>query len=182
MIKFFIILILSFSILPIRIISADISFEKLFYNQLKTFPQEKIYTQTDKANYWIKDTIWFRSFLVDNTSLIQDSTSRYIYAELIDPYDSIVSRVKIRPENLVYSGYIVIHDDIPAGDYQLRFYTRYMENLGENYFYRKKISIKNNLLENYKIDVIGLNNSKKQLNYIFCIKNPILHLCRKMYD
>jgi hypothetical protein len=115
--------------------------EQRFAEQNKAFPMEKIHVQTDKSSYLSGEDIWFRIFLVNALSLRPDTSSRYVYAELINPEKEVAGRVKIRPEAGAYHGHITLPEDIAAGIYQLRFYTRFMETQGEEYFFRKKITI-----------------------------------------
>lgn len=112
-----------------------------FQNQYLLFPQEKIYTQLDKQFYVSGEDIWFRAHLVNALTHMPDSSSRYIYAELIDPIDNVVKRVKVRSENGTYPGHISLPEDMAEGNYQLRFYTRFMENLGDDYFFKRAIRI-----------------------------------------
>lgn len=123
-----------------------------FANQLASYPQEKLYVQTDKPDYIAGEDVWFRIYLVDNVSHTPDSTSRYVYGELINPHDSIVSRVKIRPTHGAYHGHFKLDQRLPEGDYMLRFYTRFMEGTGEEYFYRKRISVGDPLTGTYRTE------------------------------
>ena len=66
----------------------------LFDNQLTVFPQEKIYVHTDKPYYISGERIWFRAYLADAINHVPSPASRYVYVELINPLDSIVTRVK----------------------------------------------------------------------------------------
>ncbi|MCL1937839.1 MAG: MG2 domain-containing protein [Candidatus Azobacteroides sp.] len=110
--------------------------------QLIVFPQEKIYVQTDKPYYMNGEKIFFRVFLLDAFSNKQDTLSRYVYVELIHPADSIVQRVKIRPdENHLFYGAIPLRENLPQGDYNIRAYTRYMQNQGESSFFSKQVRI-----------------------------------------
>ena len=125
---------------------ADTSFLKIEANlltQLKAFPQEKIHLHTDRDFYVPGEKIWFRAYLVDAATHRYPTNSRYIYVELIDVRDSLVSRVMIRPENELYYGHLFLSEIIPEGNYTLRAYTRYMENLGDDYFFKKNIRIGN---------------------------------------
>ncbi|MFV0505377.1 MAG: TonB-dependent receptor plug domain-containing protein [Bacteroidales bacterium] len=117
------------------------SVEYRFSKQASLYPQEKIYVQIDKSFYITGEYIWFRAHLVDAMSNIPDTTSRYIYAELINPLDSVVVRVKVRPQDGAYSGYIPLAEELPEGDYQLQFYTRFMEGLGSEYFFKRALKI-----------------------------------------
>ena len=117
------------------------SISTLFNKQLQIYPQEKLYVQTDKTYYVGGEDIWFRAHLTDYTSHIPDTISRYIYTELIDPQNTVVARVKTRPREGAYYGYIHLDELLPEGNYQLRSYTRYMEGLGESYLFRKALYI-----------------------------------------
>ncbi|MDR2087719.1 MAG: TonB-dependent receptor plug domain-containing protein [Dysgonamonadaceae bacterium] len=125
-----------------------------FIRQLQSYPQEKIHVQTDKTYYLTGETVLFRIYLVDALSHLPDTTSRYVYAELINPLDSVVRRVKIRPIDGVYYGQIVLEEELPEGDYLLRFYTRFMEGLGEDYFFKKRITIGDPLSALYRTETV----------------------------
>ncbi|MDL2210999.1 TonB-dependent receptor plug domain-containing protein [Bacteroides sp. OttesenSCG-928-M17] len=114
-----------------------------FHTQLTAFPQEKIHVHTDRNRYSPAEKIWFKVYLLDSYLHQQKEQSRYVYVELISPQDSVKNRVMIRPQENLYHGHIDIPEKLPEGTYTLRAYTRYMENLGEDYFFRKKIEIAN---------------------------------------
>ncbi|WP_106832145.1 Plug domain-containing protein [Parabacteroides pacaensis] len=124
----------------------------LFDKQLKSYPQEKLYVRTDKPYYIGGEDIWFRAYLTDYTSHIPDTTSRYIYTELINPLDSVISRIKTIPRKGAYYGYIHLDESLPEGNYQLRSYTKYMEGLGDSCLYRKSIYIGDPLSAIYRTD------------------------------
>jgi len=110
--------------------------------QLLVFPHEKIYLHTDKPYYITGEKIFFRAFLLDALSNQLTEFSRYVYVELINPADSVVQRLKIRPdENNLFYGAILLPEDLPQGAYKIRAYTRYMLNQGESSFFSKYIRI-----------------------------------------
>jgi len=121
-----------------------------FVKQSMIYPQEKIYAQIDKPYYITGENIWFKAYLVDSKYHIPDTTSRYVYAELINPVDTLVRRVKIRPVKGVYKGYFDLPEDLPEGTYQMRFYTRFMEGLGEEYYFRRTVYIGDPLTALYR--------------------------------
>jgi len=90
------------------------------------------------------EKIWFKAYVVDAFSHQSPTYSRYAYIELINSSDSLVHRVMVSPDEkgLLY-GSIFLSERIPEGDYTLRAYTRYMENLGDDYFFKKTIRIAN---------------------------------------
>lgn len=129
------------------------SIKNNFRKQAQLFPQEKLYVQIDKPYYITGEDIWFRGHLTDALTLLPDTTSRYIYAELIDPTDFVQVRVKIRPQNGAYSGYIRLDEELPEGEYQLRFYTKFMEGLGDDFFFKRTIRIGDPLSALYRTEL-----------------------------
>ena len=121
----------------------DISetFIECFEKQLSLFPQEKIHLHTDKPYYLSGERIWFRAHVANAATHIPFPISRYVYVELINPLDSIVTRVKILEDEGAYHGYLLIPDDVPEGDYTMRAYTTFMQSLEEHYFFTKTIRI-----------------------------------------
>jgi len=124
-----------------RIISPTTNLAALFENQLAIFPQEKIYVHTDKPYYISGERIWFRAHMADAATHAPVSASRYVYVELVNPLDSIVTRIKILEEGGAYHGHLHIPDTIPEGDYTLRAYTHYMRSQDDNYFFTKTVRI-----------------------------------------
>lgn len=124
------------SLLPIDTV------ENNLLQQILTYPQEKIYVQTDKGGYLSGERIWFRAHMQDAFSHKPIFLSRYIYVELINPFDNLVDRVKIRPDSTgVYSGFIDLHDDLSEGSYTIRAYTQYMRNGGEETYAKRNIDV-----------------------------------------
>ncbi|MFC0875243.1 hypothetical protein ACE01N_01545 [Saccharicrinis sp. FJH2] len=104
---------------------------------------EKIYLHSDRSLYQPGDDIWFKSYLVEALSNQLTSHSKVVYVELISPDTLILNHHSIRQINGTGYGVFHLSDSIPAGEYFLRAYTAYMKNFGENFFYLKKISVKN---------------------------------------
>lgn len=100
--------------------------------QAEAFPQEKIHLHIDKPSYLSGERIWFRAHLVNATIHTPLSVSKYVYAELINSEQQIISRVKVRKEES-YSGYISIAEDLPEGNYFIRAYTLFMNNMKGKY-------------------------------------------------
>lgn len=113
-------------------------------NQFGYFPQEKIYVHTDRNLYVPGEKIWFKVYLADALTMQSPTYSRFVYVELINSADSLIDRVMIRQdEKGLYYGHIFLADLISAGTYTLRAYTRFMENMGEETYFKKEIKIGN---------------------------------------
>lgn len=110
--------------------------------QLWFYPQEKIYLHCDKPSYISGETVWFRIYLVDASSHIPVQLSKYVYVELVNDKSNVVARVKIRPDNNnLYHGYLKLPEELSGGSYNLKVYTKYLSNLGSDFFYSKNILI-----------------------------------------
>lgn len=126
-------------------IPGGISFEMRalhrFLLGLKTELQEKIYLQTDRDIYEAGDVIWFRAWQVSAATHVQPGFSRFLYVELVDRQDSVCERVKIPYRDSLFAGYLLLSEKLKPGDYYLRTYSRWMQNLGEDFIFKKKINV-----------------------------------------
>lgn len=113
--------------------------------QIKSFPQEKIYIQTDKPYYAAGERLWFRAYIVHASLNTPFEISRYIYVELLNSTNEVIIRKKIRPIDEMFFGQIDISAEMPEGWYSLRAYTNYMRNAGEEWFYNRQLYIGNPL-------------------------------------
>lgn len=117
-------------------------FSKLWYYT----PQEKVYLHSDKPYYSAGEEIWFKAYLVNASTHKPNTKSQFIYVELIDNSDSVITRVKIRKDSLTgFDGNIKLSPEIQEGTYNLRAYTYWMQNVPVDFFYSKNIFIGNNI-------------------------------------
>lgn len=143
------------------------------WTQTYLFPQEKLYLQTDKPTYVAGEKIWFRAFLVNALSNKPEQGSRYIYTELVNPFDSVVYRVKVRPDtDSVFAGYLKLSQTLPEGRYILRAYTRYMENQGEESFFRKTLPVVSPLSRSVQLTSAFRADEQGKITGYFNFKHP----------
>ena len=116
------------------------SLTSCFLSQLSIFPQEKVYLHTDKGTYLAGDTLWFRSYIVD-AALHKPLCDKYIYVELVNPLDSIISQALVRSDNGIYQGYLSLARELADGEYTLRAYSRYMLKNANECIFRRPIRI-----------------------------------------
>lgn len=117
------------------------NFAKYWHN----LPQEKVYLHTDKPYYSAGENIWFKAYLVNAATHFANARSQYVYVELINQTDSVVSRVKIKKDSIAFSGHIYLKPELPKGDYVLRAYTSWMRNIPNDFFFKKNIYIGNEI-------------------------------------
>ena len=108
-------------------------------------PQEKVYLQTDKPYYSAGEDIWLKAYLVNAATHKATTLSRFIYVELIDKSDSVLTRIKIKRDSLGFSGSVKLKPELPAGYYALRAYTYWMQNTSDDFFFTKRIYIGNSI-------------------------------------
>ncbi|MDR2148575.1 MAG: TonB-dependent receptor plug domain-containing protein [Tannerella sp.] len=137
-------------------------------NQLIAFPQEKLYLHTDRNFYVPGEKIWFKAYLVNAITHQEPTRSRYVYVELINASDSLIERVMLlKNADNMFHGNIFLSEIIPEGFYTLRAYTRYMENLGENYFFEKNIQIGNLNTDNQSVKSKNKKSENKDYDVSF---------------
>lgn len=160
--------------------------EELFINkissqlveQIKVYPQEKLYVHTDKPHYISGEKIWFRIHLVDAVFNKQANASRYAYVDLINPLGEVENRVKIRPDSTgLFYGHLSLEENLIEGQYSIRAYTEFMKNIGDDYLYKQAVYISNPKLlkidatteftyknnEEVKASIKIIDNSKKEI-------------------
>lgn len=130
-------------------------------NQIKSFPQEKIYIQIDKPYYSAGERLWFRAYIVHAALHIPMNLSRYIYVELLNSDNEVVVRKKIRPVDNMHFGQLDLSPEIAKGWYSLRAYTNYMRNIDEEWFFRRYIFIGNSLKRNAESENPQKSEKKK---------------------
>ena len=116
-----------------------------FTKQWMNAPQEKVYLQTDKPYYSAGEDIWFKGYLVNAATLKPTAFSKFIYVELVSKLDSVLYRVKIKKDSLGFAGHIKLKPEIPSGNYSLRAYTYWMQNISNDFFFSKNILIGNGI-------------------------------------
>lgn len=159
-------------------IQAQLSLDTIashLWRQTCLFPNEKIHLHTDRSLYVGGDTLWFRAYLVNALDNKPEKTSRYVYTELVNPFGTVVNRVKIRQDtDSLYYGYLPLDVDLPSGEYMVRAYTRYMKNSEESFFFRKPVRVVQTLGKSVKAEVDFCGKAgRKQVKGIVGLKNVV---------
>ncbi|WP_455585811.1 TonB-dependent receptor plug domain-containing protein [Bacteroides sp.] len=116
-----------------------------YFHTLQSVPQEKLYLHLDKPYYGAGDHIWYKGYLVNAISHMNDSKSNFIIAELVNQTDSVILRKKIRRDSLGFQNAFELPGTLPAGDYYLRGYTHWMLNEDPAFFYSHNLKIGNSI-------------------------------------
>ncbi len=109
---------------------------------LERQPDEKIYLHTDRDTYSNNDTIWYKIYLLQGQTLIPENGNRNVYVELINQNDTLKIRHLHQTSNGFGKGQLCLSDfKLSAGNYELRAYTSFQRNYGDDFLYRKNIQI-----------------------------------------
>jgi hypothetical protein len=109
-----------------------------------SFGPEKLYLQFDKSTYVMPDTIWFKAYLVNASTLDNTGPSGLIHTELIDESGKIVANKAFNTIlGVTWGSYKIDKEQMSPGNYTFRAYTNWMQNFGSEFFFTKKITILN---------------------------------------
>lgn len=125
-------------------LNAD-SIASLFLEHYAKAPQEKAYVHTDRDYYAAGDTVWFRAYIVDAASNQLTDRSKFVYIELLDnAADTLIRRIKIKADTAgVFANSLPLSSRMTSGTYTLAAYTQWMQNFGEEMFFKKRLTIVN---------------------------------------
>ncbi|MBA0883078.1 hypothetical protein [Flavobacterium undicola] len=104
---------------------------------------EKVYLHTDKSIYFIGEDLWYKAYNVRAYNNLLFDNSNILYVELISPDSKIITRNKTNIEMGLGSGDFQLTDSlgVKPGVYQLRAYTNWNRNFGDDFVFKKNIEI-----------------------------------------
>ena len=99
---------------------------------VRALPQEHVYLHFDNSCYYLGETIWFKAFVTSGNNDIITNQSRVLYVELVSPEGYVVKTNKYNiSSNGTCHGDIYMEPNYLSGFYEIRAYTRYMLNRGD---------------------------------------------------
>ena len=102
----------------------------IMVNQL--FPQERVYLHFDNSAYYLGETMWFKAYTTTGIADSEKPISRVLYVELCAPEGYVVETKKYKlDEDGTCHGEFDLKPSLLSGYYEVRAYTRYMLNWGE---------------------------------------------------
>ena len=102
----------------------------IMVNQL--FPQERVYLHFDNTAYYLGETMWFKGYVTSGLADEEKPQSRVLYVELCAPEGYVVETKKYKlDENGRCNGEFELKPSLLSGYYEVRAYTRYMLNWGD---------------------------------------------------
>ena len=117
------------------------------------YPQEKVYLQFDNTSYYPGETIWFKAFVV-NASTLKRSESKVLYVDLLSPDGVLLKQQKLMIVAGQADGSFPLIEtstaqarelrgvtSYPSGFYEIRAYTNYMQNFGNETFFSRVLAV-----------------------------------------
>jgi len=117
------------------------------------FPQEKVYLQFDNTSYYTGETMWFKAFVV-NASTLQRAESKVLYVDLLSPDGVLLKQEKLKIVAGQADGSFPLLDGstaqardlrgvlpYPSGFYEVRAYTNYMQNFSEDIIFSRVFAV-----------------------------------------
>lgn len=105
------------------------------------FPQEKVYLHLDNTSYYLGDTLWFKAYIVSTPELTKTNLSQTLYVDLLSPEGYIISSKNLRIENGGCYGEFILKKPLESGFCEIRAYTRYMLNFGQENLFSRVVPI-----------------------------------------
>ena len=111
--------------------------------------QERVYVHTDKGFYYPGEKIWLKAYANYANQSLRDSLSGVLYVDIINPAKEIVQSKLLNINGAIGWGDLTLPDDWLPGIYNLRAYTSWMKNYGQEVFLHSPFALvgKNQKLE-----------------------------------
>lgn len=108
----------------------------------KYIPQEKVYVHLDNTAYYQGDGIWFKCYVVTAGLYTPSQLSKTLYVELLNPGGTVVAKRVLKIENGQCHGDFIL-DQLPfySGFYEIRAYTKYMLNFGDEAIFSRLLPV-----------------------------------------
>jgi TonB-dependent SusC/RagA subfamily outer membrane receptor len=141
------IIILSTAILYSHLVSfaqsgnPDLNAADRLKNYFATYSPEKAYLQFDKPYYAAGDTIYFKAYVTEGERHQLSGLNEVLHVDLINPENKIDQSIQLLLNNGIIWGDFALPDSLPAGNYRVRAYTRWMRNRGELDFFDRIIPV-----------------------------------------
>jgi TonB-dependent SusC/RagA subfamily outer membrane receptor len=130
----------------------------------ENFPQQKIYLSLDKPAYMAGQTIWYKAYVLDATTHLPADLSKNMIVEVSNSFGNNILTQLCKIENGYSRGDFHLPDTIAEGIYEIRAYTNWMRNFGDEFFFRRQFNVWNPVYASkiYRDDKIANKKLKKK--------------------
>ena len=96
------------------------------------FPEERVFLHFDNSGYYLGETMWFKAYVTGGVDNHATSISKVLYVELVAPEGYVIETKKYKIKDGACSGEFALNPELLSGYYEVRAYTRYMLNRGDD--------------------------------------------------
>ncbi|MEX0288175.1 MAG: MG2 domain-containing protein, partial [Flavobacteriaceae bacterium] len=107
----------------------------------RTNVAEKIYLQLSSNVFAQGQTLWFKAVVTDAENHLPSKLSAVLYIELVSPEGQIVDRKLVKLKDGIGHGSLELPKNYPPGSYQLRAYTQWNRNFGDDFMFTTYIDL-----------------------------------------
>lgn len=114
--------------------------ESLVGNALRyaeEYPIEKVYLHFDNTSYYLGEKIWYKAYIVMSRSISPSPISKVLHVELWNQFGQRIDGQKVQIIDGVACGQFNLLPDNLPGYYEVRAYTHWMLNVGENNYFSR---------------------------------------------
>lgn len=119
------------TIRPLLFFALFLSLSAPLFGVAKPYQQEKVYLHFDNTAYYLGETIWFKAYVVQTGRNSLSHLSKTLYVDLITQEGDVVESKKIKLTDGKGVGEFLLKDTLRAGFYEVRAYTRFLLNQGD---------------------------------------------------
>lgn len=141
--------------------------QSYFQSIQKEFPIEKSYLHLEKRTYTLGDDVWFSAYLLAGSSQIPSPLSSTLYVDIFDGSGLLLEQRKVRMEGGLGAGDFKIPRFGKTGTYQIKAYTAWMRNFGEEYFLTSSFVVVDGAGGSFlpKVNFAQISTSSGQVRY-----------------
>lgn len=147
-----------------------------FSQEKESIPDvEKVYLHTDRTTYVAGESLWYKAYLVYGYNHLLFDHSGILYVELVSPDSKVVARNNTKLIGGLGHGDFELTKSngvTKTGKYQIRAYTNWSRNFGNDFVFKKEIEIID-VFESQKRANIAATISKTDSNPLDKNNTPI---------
>ena len=143
--------------------------------QSEGLPHESVFVHFNTSLFLAGESLYYKVYCLNVETSKFSTLSKIAYVELIGEKHEVVFKHKIKLDSGIGFGDFTIPVSIFSGNYKLIAYTHWMQNVGEDYFFKRNISIINPFQSNQQTILVDSNdnaiNQSKDSNSILNLKS-----------
>ncbi len=141
--------------------------QSYFNTYQESFPVEKAYLHLDKFTYTLGEDLWFSAYLVAGGTQVPSPLSKTLYVDIFDGDGLLLTQKLIKMESGRGAGDFKIPNFGKTGVYQIKAYTAWMKNFGDEFFFSQNFQVIDGLGGSFlpKVDFLEVKSEEGKVRY-----------------